>query len=220
MNWSDPVDLYCERLDATFWSEPVNAISNAAFLAAAALSLLAWTRQAERDRASLALIIVVAAVGLGSFAFHTLATRGAVLLDVIPIAVFIYGYLALSLRRFLALSPSLVAVIVVAFAVVAQSAPALVPRDALNGSVGYVPALAAMIVVAPLAKARPVRCGLWLAAAIFTISLVFRTVDRAVCPLLPLGTHWIWHVLNAAVLYVLLRTAMAAPTRTPSVSSG
>jgi hypothetical protein len=162
----------------------------------------------------------VAVVGLGSFAFHTLATRGAVLLDVIPIAVFIYGYLTLALRRFLALPRRLVAAIVVAFAVAAQTASALAPRDTLNGSVGYLPALAAMIVVALPVKTPAVRRGRWVAAAIFAISLVFRTIDRDVCPLLPLGTHWIWHILNAVVLYVLLRTAMAARSRTPLKSSG
>jgi hypothetical protein len=219
MNWSAPVDLYCERLDATFWSEPVNAISNVAFLVAAALCLLAWIRNADRDAPSLAHIIVVAIVGLGSFAFHTLATRGAVLLDVIPIAVFIYGYLALALCRFLALPRGLVAVIVVVFAIAAQAVSALAPRDTLNGSVGYLPALAAMIVVASFVKAPAVRRGLWLAAAMFAISLVFRTIDRDVCPLLPLGTHWIWHILNAVVLYMLLRTAMAARSRTPPNSS-
>ena len=32
MDWSTPVDLYCERLGPSFWAEPVNAFSNAAFL--------------------------------------------------------------------------------------------------------------------------------------------------------------------------------------------
>jgi hypothetical protein len=40
--------------------------------------------------------------------------------------------------------------------------------------------------------------------------LVFRTIDRAVCSSVPIGTHFIWHLLNAVVLYVLLRTAMLA----------
>ena len=38
MDWSQPIDLYCERTDAAFWSEPANAISNAAFLIADMLS--------------------------------------------------------------------------------------------------------------------------------------------------------------------------------------
>jgi hypothetical protein len=91
MNWSQPVDLYCERVGASFWAEPVNALTNAAFLLAAAIACVRWWRAGARDWPTLALIVVLVAIGFGSFAFHTLATRGAVYLDVIPIAVFIYG---------------------------------------------------------------------------------------------------------------------------------
>lgn len=31
MEWFEAVDGYCERVDAAFWSEPINAVTNAAF---------------------------------------------------------------------------------------------------------------------------------------------------------------------------------------------
>jgi Ceramidase len=213
MDWSAPIDLYCERTDASFWAEPANALSNAAFLIAAAAAFWLWRRQRGSDRSrdwpALALIIVVVAVGIGSFAFHTLATRGAVLADVIPIAVFIYGYLLLALRRFLGLAAGVAVAIVVAYAVGAQALSWLTPPLALNGSVGYLPALVALIVVAR-AACGPARRGLELAAMTFTISLALRTIDLAACAAFPLGTHFAWHLLNAVVLFVLLRTAIKA----------
>ncbi len=206
MDWSAPIDLYCERTDASFWAEPANALTNAAFLIAAAAAFWLWRRQSGSDRSrdwpALALIVVVVAVGIGSFAFHTLATRGAVLADVIPIAVFIYGYLLLALRRFLGLAAGVAVAIVAAYAVGAQALSWLAPPYALNGSVGYLPALVAR------AAHGPARRGLELAAMIFTVSLALRTIDLAACDTLPLGTHFSWHLLNAAVLYVLLRTAI------------
>jgi hypothetical protein len=48
------------------------------------------------------------------------------------------------------------------------------------------------------------------AAAVFAVSLTFRTVDLAVCASLPLGTHAAWHTLNAVVLYLLVRAAIDA----------
>jgi hypothetical protein len=84
------------------------------------------------------------------------------------------------------------------------------PPRFLNGSVGYLPALAALIAVAAVAKGEVVRRGLAVAALVFAISLTLRTVDLALCPAFPLGTHFAWHILNAVVLYILLRTAMAA----------
>jgi hypothetical protein len=42
MAWSTPIDLYCERADPSFWAEPVNALSNCAFLIAAAAAFAQW----------------------------------------------------------------------------------------------------------------------------------------------------------------------------------
>jgi hypothetical protein len=208
MDWSAPVSLYCERTGPAFCAEPVNALSNAAFVLAAAAGFVLWRRAGGRDWPVLALIVVVAAVGLGSFTFHTVATRGAALADVIPIAIFIYGYLALALRRFLHLSAPAVVAIVIGLAAAAQALAVAFPAT-LNGSVAYLQALLAMIGVA-FAAHGTARHRLALAAVLFTASLALRTIDHAVCAQFPLGTHFLWHVLNAAVLYVLLRAAITA----------
>jgi hypothetical protein len=49
MNWSEPVDLYCERVSAGFWAEPVNALANAAFLLAAGIAFVRWRRAGGHD---------------------------------------------------------------------------------------------------------------------------------------------------------------------------
>jgi hypothetical protein len=207
MNWSTPVAFYCERTSAAFWAEPVNALTNAAFLLAAIAALVLWRRAGGRDLPGLALIVVMALIGFGSFAFHTLATRDAVLLDVIPIAIFIYGYLALALRRFLGLGCLLTLAVVVAYIALSRGLSLIAPPGTLNGSIDYLPALAAMLIMLGFVPAQ-VRPAIALAAGVFCVSLVFRTIDRAICGAFPLGTHFIWHVLNAVVLFVLLRTAI------------
>jgi hypothetical protein len=40
---------------------------------------------------------------------------------------------------------------------------------------------------------------------IFSLSLVARSVDAAICPVFPLGTHFAWHLLNGLVLYLGMR---------------
>jgi hypothetical protein len=207
MNWSEPVNFYCERASAAFWAEPVNALTNVGFLIAALAVFLEWRRAGGRDVPVLALIAVMVLIGVGSFAFHTLATRGAVYLDIITIAVFIYGYLALALRRFLGLRCLPTIAILVGYIVLSRLLSGLAPPGTLNGSVDYLPALAALLIMVWFVPAR-VRTAVGLATLTFIVSLAFRTVDRTVCGAFPPGTHFIWHLLNAAVLFVLLRTAI------------
>jgi hypothetical protein len=211
--WSTPIDQYCERLGPSFWAEPVNALTNLAFIAAAVLALIDWRRAGGGDRAVLALILVVFAIGLGSFAFHTLGTRGARLLDVIPIGVFIYGYFLLALRRMLGMSWAYSLALLVAFMVLSNGLAIAVPREFLNGSTGYFPALGALLVIGWLLQDSPQGRAMLIGAAIFTASLALRIVDLDICDAFPLGTHFLWHVLNAVLLYLLLRGALARRRR-------
>lgn len=223
MDWREPVIDYCERQSGAFWAEPLNALSNAAFLLAAAAALTLWRRQEKADYPALALILATAAVGVGSFIFHTVATRGAMLLDVIPISLFIYGYFLLTLRRMFGLETPVAVGITLLFALGSYRVDGSI--KGLNGSAGYLPALAALAVFAALLwgaggsnraeimRRRRAAAGLTAAASLFLVSLVFRTIDRDICAAFPPGVHFVWHVLNAVVLWLLLRTAILAGPR-------
>lgn len=225
-SWSAPIDAYCERTDASLWSEPLNAASNAAFLLAALALSLRLRRAGPPDRVAAALAGLIGVIGLGSFLFHTLANRWSALADVAPIALFIHAYLFVALRRFLALGAWAALAAVIAFASLARpfeaAAAMFLPaaRAALGGSVAYLPAGLAIFAVGGLTLRRArldgspglARAGRELVATglIFAASLLFRSLDLALCAALPAGTHWLWHVLNAVVLFRLVRIAMEA----------
>jgi Ceramidase len=208
VDWSRPVDIYCERIDPSFWAEPVNALTNAAFLIAAIVAYAQYRRAGNRDWPVAALIALVAVIGIGSFIFHTVATQGAQLFDTVPIAVFIYGYLFFALRRFLGAGLFMAIALLIVFAVLTVAEGMLVPARALNGSHAYLPALAATLVIGWWAAKRPAGRLILAAGGTLIVSLVFRTIDMTVCPAFPLGTHFLWHLLNAVVLYLLLRAAL------------
>lgn len=211
--WSTAVDLYCERADPSFWAEPLNAVTNAAFLIAALAATVHWYRR-ELDLPVLGLIVVIAMVGIGSFAYHTVATRSAAYFDTIPISVFIYGYLLLALRRLLRMGWLGTVVVLVLYAVVSHGLAWIVPRGFLNGSYTYLPALTALLWVAYRVEDEERRGTIFLATGLFALSLSFRTIDLTICAVFPLGTHFLWHSLNAVVLYLLLRAAMKPRQRT------
>jgi hypothetical protein len=84
----------------------------------------------------------------------------------------------------------------------------MIPRHVLNGSAGYLPALAALVIVGAVVRIADVRRGLFLAAGLFIVSLAFRSVDNMACTAWPLGTHFVWHCLNGLLIYWLLRLAI------------
>lgn len=209
--WLTPIDIYCERTSAALWAEPVNALTNAAFLIAALIAWRAAHRASRLDGPMILLIALTASIGVGSFLFHTLATRWAALADVVPISLFIVAYLAIALRRFFALRWPVsvilgMAIIPAGVAIKAVIPPAMVVM--LGGSTGYSPALLALAVCGGLLAARghPAGRALLLAAAVFVVSLTFRSIDAAVCPAVPIGTHFLWHLMNGALLAWLLVT--------------
>ncbi len=213
-DWTATIDAYCERLDPSFWAEPLNAVSNAAFLIAAAWAWIVARREGrDDDWAVRALCGVLTAIGIGSFLFHTFANRWSVMADVIPIMIFILLYLYLTVVRYLGL-PVWAGVVKAAVFIPVSSAleawltPAL---GRMNGSIGYVPTLLVMAGFAVLLGLRdhPAWRGVAGAAALLVGSLTMRTLDNqagAVCEAFPAGTHWGWHLLNGTLLGVLIVT--------------
>ena len=211
MDWWTSIDAYCERTSAAFWAEPLNALSNLAFIAAGLVGLSLWKMRGGRDPPAYALCLLVLVIGVGSFLFHTFATRWASLADVIPIAVFIYAYFAVALVRFFGLSRLMAGLGTVGF-FAASFLVEPVFAILVGSSAGYVPALLAMLIIGGLLVARDREPGsLVLAAgATFLVSLTFRILDAPLCEIWPLGTHPFWHLLNAATLGLLLAAAIDA----------
>lgn len=211
MDWTAPVDAYCERVGPAFWAEPLNAVSNAAFLIAAVAAWQLLRRRGGGDIPSLSLTLLVAAIGSGSFLFHTFANRWSALADVIPIAVFIHAYLFVALRRFFGLSVRAGLGIVIAFALASAGAGGIL-RAAFGSTGGYVPAFLAMAATGlALYRRNPQASrGLLMAACVFLPSMALRMADGPLCGCWPWGTHFLWHACNAATLYLLLRAAILA----------
>ncbi len=101
MDWFAAVDSYCERVGPGYWAEPLNAMTNLAFVLAAAVM---WPRVRGLPLGRL-MCVVLAVIGLGSWLFHTHAQAWAGVADVVPILVFILLFIFAASRDFLGLRP-------------------------------------------------------------------------------------------------------------------
>lgn len=199
MGWNASVDAYCERLGPEYWAEPVNAVTNAAFLIAAAV---VWPRVRGMP-AGQAMTAVLAAIGVGSYLFHTHATRLTGLMDVLPILLFILLYLFAASRDFLGLSPLRAGLATAAFLpYAAATVPLWSLIPGLGSSAGYMPVPVLILFYAWLLRGRApgTARGLAAGAGLLLLSLAFRTLDGPLCDAVPFGTHFLWHILNGIML--------------------
>ncbi|MEL7125893.1 MAG: ceramidase domain-containing protein [Pseudomonadota bacterium] len=193
------IDGYCERLGPGYWAEPVNAVTNAAFVLAA---LWMWRRSADVPMAR-ALAVVLFAIGVGSYLFHTHAQVWAAIADVVPIAVFILLYL-FAVNRDVWGMPLWAALLgtVLFLPYAAVTIPLWQTVPVFGVSAGYMPVPTLILIYAALLWSRwpQVARGFVIGAGILLLSLTARSVDETLCAQLPLGTHFAWHILNGIML--------------------
>jgi hypothetical protein len=206
------VDHYCERTSSGLDAEPVNALTNAAFLVAAWGAWRFYSRHPSRHahRLVLPLIATMALVGLGSFLFHTVATRWAEWGDVLPIMLFMLLYLWLVLTQFFVWPIWLKITGIAVYFLATLYAEAVIPADVLWGGALYLPTVFLILVIGTVLYWRRSRAAtsFLVAIVVFLLSFTARTLDARVCPVFPIGTHFLWHLLNAALLYILVIAAI------------
>jgi hypothetical protein len=201
VDWNEPIDAYCERLSAGLWAEPLNALTNAAFVIAAFV-MARRLRRARLHTANL-LVAILLAIGVGSFLFHTFASVWAGLADTLPIVLFVLIYLHAANRGFLGLDPvkSLLATLA-ALAAGVLGAMRLGRIEWFASSSGYAPIPILILAYAWLMRRRTPETarGLALGGGLLILSITLRTLDEPVCATFPIGTHFLWHLLNALML--------------------
>lgn len=198
-DWLAEVDGYCERLGPGYWAEPVNALTNLAFVLAA---LLVWPKVRDRSTGRV-MAANLGLIGVGSWLFHTHANRLTGLMDVLPIVAFILIYVFAATRDFLGARPAVALGAAAAFVpYAAATVPLWAMVPGLGSSAGYapVPVLILGYALALRRRAPDTARGLAIGAGLLVVSLVFRTLDGPVCAVWPLGTHFLWHLTNAAML--------------------
>jgi len=199
---------YCERLDASFWAEPLNAMSNLFFLVSAYCVYQYMKKKRVEPSVSFfvsLLAFILVCIGIGSFLWHSFATLWSELADVIPITLFIYTYLFVFVLKVLEKSYFLAVMSLLLFTLFNYLFGVCFSDKLLNGSIAYFPALLILVLLSYLIKEEKEFSLMLKAIGIFMLSIVFRSVDFMVCDLIHFGTHFLWHVLNAYMLYLLVQ---------------
>ena len=198
-------DEYCERVGFDLLAEPINALSNLAFLVSAWAAWRLAKRTGTHPTGVKVLIALAGSTAIGSMLWHTFANTWALYLDVLPIGAFMVGFLWLYVRNVMGKSVGFAAGCIGAFFVSAVLVQPI--GDDIHGAPSYLPGLLLVLVLGlyHAIENKPERFTLLAAAGTYFAALFFRTIDNELCHYMTIGTHWIWHMLIALVTYLVMR---------------
>lgn len=198
------LDHYCERIDVGLWGEPFNAISNIGFFIAFFLLFQKNTHTEKRPPFDIRVLIhLILLIGLGSTFWHIQTTPVSLWADRIPILLFINIYIISCLYRILNCSMRNIIYIFVLYHVVGTIIMLIFPIEALNRSIFYLPT---WLFLATVTASIYIKNGksdnlFLLTLFLFSIAIIFRSIDMLACESVPMGTHFLWHLLISISLY-------------------
>lgn len=214
------IDQYCERLSFSLLAEPLNLFSNTAFMVSA---FVAYTYLKSKSAHPLpyyvkALIVNLFVIGIGSTLYHSFANRLTMIADIVPIGIFVFLFLQFSLKNVLQLNRiQIVLSYVLLFGTTYLAL--LLPPTLMNGSNAYFGAVFMVFYVACRAYLKQNnRAAKRFAAAgsLVCVALFFRSIDQLVCNQFPVGTHFLWHSVNAVALFLLVVAISDNPSERPT----
>jgi hypothetical protein len=197
---------YCERLGPGLLAEPLNAVSNLAFAVTAILGARWMRRQQRFSSSSRMLPPSLGVVAAGSALYHTLRSPATFVLDALSLLLFVVLAIAIVLRE-AKLKAGVTMNLLLVFICVEAGGLFLLPQRFLNGSAAYLLMLSCLLLLMGLI-ARSRRSLLREMVPIlflFGTAVFFRTIDTAVCPWFPSGTHFLWHLAAAAAACYVIR---------------
>ncbi len=205
------LDSYCERAGILgLTQEPFNVASNAAFIITAIILLY---RQYQTVGFSLKIFditllpLTIIAIGIGSTLWHLYAASPYIWADIIPITFFLNLYFVVFLLRIAKVGKKQTFLAWALFQIITWACQTYLPQNLMHGTIMYLPAFVILCIMMlyiiltfhPATSLMIKAFGIWIG------SLFFRTIDLGICAFFPVGTHFIWHILNAIVLYILVR---------------
>lgn len=210
------MDGYCERILGSesgnltlFGYEPINTISNLAFLVASLLLFARWYSSPlvnfKNSFDVLLLTLFLGLITIGSGLWHYYGVYPYQLFDIAPIALFIHSYLLIFCIRIIKFSIPKTFLVWLGFIIVTWISDHSLPPDILNGTLLYLPAYVMLVIFTSYAYfiKHVDQHYLLNGLVVWSISLIARTIDLPICSTIPIGTHFIWHLLNAFLLYLL-----------------
>ena len=193
------MNFYCERTNEQIFNEPINAISNIFFIIVS-LSLIKILKKNKSNNIYYIQPILIFFIGIGSFLFHLMPNLITLYSDIIPIFLFSLSFIFLFNRDVINVSHLHNAFLFFLFFILF-----LFITPILNGSEFYLAnyCFLTLYTIWLYIKKSDFFQLLFLGFIFFNLSIFLRTIDNHICDHVSIGTHFLWHFLNAYLLKIL-----------------
>ena len=198
------MDFYCERTNGQIFNEPVNAISNIFFIIVS-LSLIKILRKNQSNKIYYIQPILIFFIGIGSFLFHLNPNIITLYSDVIPIFLFSLSFIFFFNRDVININYLNNALLFLLFFFLFLFITPKINYEILNGSEFYFANyfFLTMYTIWLYLKKSDFFQLLLLGFIFFNLSILLRSLDNHICEYFSIGTHFLWHFLNAYLLKIL-----------------
>ena len=200
----------CELQSNQLRSQPLNLITNFAFLITSYLIFRLIKNEKVKDKGIHLLFLTSILIGFGSIAHHTVPTNFTLLLDGIPIYIFLYfGFCQildiLTEKKELAfLLPSLYIFLNIFISLFIH-----LPIDS-NALTPIINLFLFIPIIFIFYKRFGNKTNLFsLSLGFYALATIFFVLDEIICNQLPFGTHFLWHIFNAAAIYYFVKFIIA-----------
>lgn len=207
---------YCETMLnplGTFPAEPINSLTSFAPVLFGLLALAWLIRGGDRGKVAYLLAVLTVATGIGSVAWHSMRTEFTLTIDYVPGLIYfvtnVVFWVVFLGSRWVALA------IGAGFVFLFFGLPfADLYHNRLMILGGLIVIAAALLVATRLRRPAAFTPALAMVLAAL-VAAIARTADPYLCDVIPVGTHFLWHIFLGLAAYcgVRMMAALTAPPR-------
>lgn len=205
-------------------AEPVNTVTNGFIIFAA---FLAW-REVRRAKVGMPLdlsilLFLLFATGVGSFFWHAFRTRVALAFDALPGLLFLFVFSGMWINRLFGRWAGIfgaLGLLVAALGSIWLTVTLFPAMRTLPPAISLAPAYATIsligfgLVIVTIGKIGWTSAEIVAGALVCAITAaVCRSIDLAVCSVVPFGTHFLWHILLSTAAYLGIVFLLRQKTR-------
>lgn len=196
----------CELQSNQLKSQPLNQFTNIAFFIASYFIFRLIKGKKVKDRGIYLLFFTSILIGFGSVSHHAVPNNFTLVLDGLPIYLFlIFGIYKL---LYILLKNKLTAfLLTLLYLLINFLAPIFVqlPFD-MNAITPIINLLFLLMLIFVFYKRFGSKTNLFVFSFVsYAFATLFFIIDEKICAVIPFGTHFLWHIFNAAAVYYFVR---------------